>query len=375
MNPGMLKRILFGLLLIGFGLLFLASQLGFIDLDWGDIFPTFWPVILIFVGLAGMASAGRNQSGLFWNGFVALIGAVFLLRNLGLMDIDFGDIIKMVIPAAIILYGLKLILGGERNGPKRNESNIETRESKHDPTPPPPPPPPPPSVLDEPFAPGSAGATGGDTKSTMGNAGWMHGSETGRAAGTAADEASGAGGFAGAGGAGGAGGYAGSAATGATGGAERGAGGSRTRHSCSGAWKNGWENGWSETWNGVETRSGFIGDIYLGRDYWTLKPMNVNLFIGDTVIDLTKAQIPFGETRLTVSAFVGDVKVLVPGDSDLSFKVNSSSFIGDIRVFDRRTGGFLRSLDEQLPDYAEADKKIFLQCNLFIGDIQIMKVG
>jgi lia operon protein LiaF len=374
MNAGVLKRILFGLLLIGFGLLFLASQLGFIDLDWGEIFPTFWPVILIFVGLSGMASSGRNQSGLFWNGFVALIGAVFLLRNLGLLDADFGDIIKMAIPAAIILYGLKLILGGERNGPKRNESHIGTRESEHEPSPPPPPPPP--SVLDEPFAHGSGGATGGDPKSTAGNAGWMHGPGTGHTAGTAADGASGTGGIAGLGGAGGAGGYAGSAATGGPGGAEWDARDNRTHHAAgSGDWKSGWGNGWSETWDGVETRSGFIGDIYLGRDYWTLKPMNVNLFIGDTVIDLTKANIPFGETKLTVSAFVGDVKVLVPSDSDISFKVNSSSFIGDIRVFERRTGGFLRSIDEQLPDYAEADKKIFLQCNLFIGDIQIMKVG
>lgn len=323
MNPGMLKRMLFGLVLIGFGLLFLASQLGFIDLDWGDIFRTFWPVILIYVGFAGMASSGRNSSGLFWNGFVGLLGVLFLLRNLDFLEMDAGDIFKMVIPAAIILYGVKLIFGGSRGEPKA-ANREEARSSGHrhdDHASPPPPPPPPPSVLDERMG------VDGEAPAGPGNGPAPEPAQPpGRQPGP------------------------GSAAGGA-----------------------GW-HGW-ESAGDVETRSGFIGDMSLGRDYWLLKPTNINLFIGDTVIDLTKAQIPYGETKLTVSAFIGDVKVLVPSDSDLSIKVNSSSFIGDIQVFDRHAGGFLRSIDEQLPDYDEADKKIFLQCNLFIGDIRIMRVG
>lgn len=322
MNAGTLKRVLFGLMLIGFGLLFLASQLGFIRLDWGDIMSTFWPVFIIFVGLSGMLSSGRNASGLFWNGFVALIGVSFLLRNLGILFLSVGDIVKMAIPAAIILYGVKLMLNGER-GRRHEPSPKDGGHAAGGPhgsqtPPPPPPPPPPPSVfdLDEQGRADPAGVASGA---------WTH--QPGRE-------------------------------DGAPGGWDR------PPHGEQGG-----------GWQGVETKNGFIGDLYIGRDYWQLKPMNINLFIGDTVIDLTKAHIPYGETKLTVSAFIGDVKVLVPNDSDVSFKVNSGSFIGDIRVFGRSTGGFLRSIDEQMPDYAEADKKIFLQCNLFIGDIQIMRVG
>jgi len=341
MNAGTLRRVLFGLMLIGFGLLFLASQLGFIENDWGDILSTLWPVFIIFLGLSGMLSSGRNASGLFWNGFVVLVGFVFLFRNLGVMWLDFGDLVKMAIPAFIILYGLKLILGGSgrKSDPPPPPAGGKAPDDPHDFAPPPPPPPPPPSVFDEPAGPGA--------DKSSGDAGPAGGGRPNPGAGWHAGPGDPSGGPAGSG-------------TGPAG-----------RSAASG----GWDGTWHDDRDGIETKNGFIGDLYVGRDYWQLKPMAVNMFIGDTVIDLTKAHIPYGETKVTVSAFIGDVKVLVPADSDVSFKVNSSSFIGDIRVFGRRTGGFFRSIDEQLPDYADADRKIFLQCNLFIGDIQIMRVG
>lgn len=362
MNAGTFKRILFGLLLIGFGLLFLASQLGIIEIDWSHIFPTFWPVILIYFGLSGMASSGRNSSGLFWNGFVALLGVLFLLRNLDLFYMSIGDLVKMAIPAAIILYGIKLIFqNGRKEGkPKAKQAENENGHSdgyKYDYNQsPPPPPPPPPSALDEQDGQANAAETAGAQEVPQGQA-------SGQANGFNAWQAPNADNWQPGGDGGSAGWQPGGGAPGS--GAPGGNGGSA-----------GWQHGNHHAhWHGAEERNGFIGDLHLGRDYWELKPMNINHFIGDTVIDLTKAQIPYGETKLTISAFIGDVKVLVPNESDLSFKVNSSSFLGDIRVFDRHAGGFLRSLNEQLPDYADADRRINLQCNLFIGDIQVMRVG
>src|SRR5690606_31790335 len=82
----------------------------------------------------------------------------------------------------------------------------------------------------------------------------------------------------------------------------------------------------------AENRSGFFGDLYLGHDYWELKPMNISHFIGGTIIDLTKAQIPVGETKLNISAFIGDVKVFVPNDMEVDISVISSSFLGDSTV-------------------------------------------
>ncbi|TBL70052.1 cell wall-active antibiotics response protein LiaF [Paenibacillus thalictri] len=124
-----------------------------------------------------------------------------------------------------------------------------------------------------------------------------------------------------------------------------------------------------------EERNSFIGDIFLGQDYWELTPTNIAHFIGDTVIDLTKASIPFGETLITVSAFVGDVKLLVPNDYDVEVRVEASAFIGDMNVLDRRESGMMRHIATQSPHYADAGKKVRLVVNMFIGDVVVKRVG
>ncbi|MCC2684379.1 MAG: putative rane protein, partial [Paenibacillaceae bacterium] len=122
-------------------------------------------------------------------------------------------------------------------------------------------------------------------------------------------------------------------------------------------------------------RSGFVGDIFLGGDYWELKPTNVSHFIGDTTIDLTKAAIPHGVTPIQISAFIGDVKIFVPNDADVAISVTSSVFMGDQRVLNRSESGMFKSMKEESPAYKLADKKIKINISMFIGDIVVIQVG
>lgn len=124
-----------------------------------------------------------------------------------------------------------------------------------------------------------------------------------------------------------------------------------------------------------QNKSGFIGDVYLGQDYWELTPLNISHFIGDTSLDLTKASIPMGETRINISAFIGDVKVFIPNDLDVEISVTTSSFIGDMNVLERREDGIMRSMNYRTPYYQEGDQKINLHVSMFIGDIVVKKMG
>ncbi|MBW5446914.1 hypothetical protein GE107_12670 [Cohnella sp. CFH 77786] len=119
----------------------------------------------------------------------------------------------------------------------------------------------------------------------------------------------------------------------------------------------------------------FIGDVHVGHDYWELRPMNISLFIGDTTLDLTKAQIPLGETKIHVSCFIGDVKVFVPNDLSVGVQVVSSSLIGDVRVWDHKRGGFFNHMSVETPSYSDTDKRIVLIASAFIGDVRVTKVG
>ncbi|WP_018753086.1 cell wall-active antibiotics response protein LiaF [Paenibacillus sanguinis] len=125
----------------------------------------------------------------------------------------------------------------------------------------------------------------------------------------------------------------------------------------------------------VIQKSGFIGDVRVGQDYFQLAPMNISHFIGDTVIDLTKAQIPYGETHLNVSSFIGDVKIFVPDDMDIGIIVESSAFIGDLKLLNQKQGGFMSSLTVESPYYEEASKKVKLVVSVFVGDIKVNMVG
>jgi lia operon protein LiaF len=126
---------------------------------------------------------------------------------------------------------------------------------------------------------------------------------------------------------------------------------------------------------GAQYKSSFIGDVHLGNEPWELQPMVISHFIGDTVIDLTRASIPIGETPITVSSFIGDVKIFVPGDMDIEVKVSSSSFIGDMRVLDHHESGMFRHLKTQTMHYEEGQCKLVLTTSMFIGDVIVKKIG
>lgn len=299
------SRMFTGFMLIGIGAIFLASQLGLITLDPGELAATYWPVALILFGLSGMfGHSGRSGgSSRFWSGFLVLLGVFFLLNNLDLIEMSLGDLIRMLIPVLIILYGIRMLMKPAREKTPQDHSYKYEYKYEYNPA--------------------------------------MPGEATGKGEGAASVPPP-----------------PGAAAHGdippppGQGGAAR----------SGGSWQ-------------ADERSGFFGDIYLGQDYWELKPMNVSHFFGDVIVDLTKARVPAGETKLHISSFIGDVKVFVPNDLDLEVSVHTSSVIGDITIYRRRESGFLRSISEEPANYQLAEKRIRLEINLFFGDVNVQKVG
>ncbi len=98
-------RIFWGLILILLGGLFLLDQMG--KLDFGDIMSTYWPVIIILVGLSIIVGNGFRRIG---GGLILiLVGGFFQVRELGYLP---EDIWHYAWPALIILVGVWLLFGG-----------------------------------------------------------------------------------------------------------------------------------------------------------------------------------------------------------------------------------------------------------------------
>ncbi len=101
-----------GLVVFGGGLL--LDRMGV--LDFGGIFSTWWPLILIVIGAVQLAT----RSGGYLGGVILIgAGALFQARNLNLLP---ESIWPLLWPAALVLAGVWLILGRLGSSPMQASS-------------------------------------------------------------------------------------------------------------------------------------------------------------------------------------------------------------------------------------------------------------
>jgi lia operon protein LiaF len=364
-------KVIGGFTLIGIGVLFLLNQLNIMDVDIGYIASNYWPVILIFFGLKGILIQRRLDYGwggsYLWNLIVVVIGLVFLNNNLGWFNsIGFDDIFKFLVPVILIALGLNMLLRPRRAKPGKQsepewtnptESPFTPYSAQENPIPP--------SPSANPIDPASTGGIHNPVDPTHTSApNWGPANTSPRPQGP-------------------------------FGPTEDWKKDLPQKPAILKEWitkKEEWKQHWKEThkghheqhhhdWNhhgtqgDVQHKHNFIGDLHVGQDYWELTPMNISHFIGDTELDLTRAVIPYGETKINISAFIGDVKVFIPNDVHLEVSVTASSFLGDINVFERREGGMFRSMQSAAPSYKDAEKRVRIVVSMFIGDVRVKRVG
>lgn len=90
------------------GFLFLIDNLGWIDLE---MHLHFWPFVLMVVGASTLAQAPRRGSGAFIAGIAMLgFGLLSLLKGLGLIYISW----RVIFPIGIIAVGLMMVLRARR---------------------------------------------------------------------------------------------------------------------------------------------------------------------------------------------------------------------------------------------------------------------
>lgn len=117
----MLSPLLLGIIIIIFGFIWLLNNFGIISVSIGRLIATYWPVILIIIGLDSMgiklrpsggevesrATGGSKIIGLV----LAAIGGIILGRNLGLYQFDLSIIWKVFWPLLLIFIGWSLLRG------------------------------------------------------------------------------------------------------------------------------------------------------------------------------------------------------------------------------------------------------------------------
>lgn len=103
------NRVFSALLLILFGILLLLVNINVISLEINDFFVTFYPVLILIVGLKWLFEGilSKGEKGWFVGFFLLLFGALLSLDRLGYMTFTFWMIWKLW-PVLLIYIGMKL---------------------------------------------------------------------------------------------------------------------------------------------------------------------------------------------------------------------------------------------------------------------------
>ena len=106
--PRRRRSSLFGpLLLIALGIIFLLSNLGALRGNVWDTIVLFWPVILIVIGLDSI----YKREGFVGAVFMIGLGVVFLLANLGILNVNVWQFLLRLWPVLLVAIGLDLVIG------------------------------------------------------------------------------------------------------------------------------------------------------------------------------------------------------------------------------------------------------------------------
>lgn len=137
-----------------------------------------------------------------------------------------------------------------------------------------------------------------------------------------------------------------------------------------------------------------VSNILEGRPTPRLKPMSLgsattlNLFhssrlyndrdlnghtsvsvFGGTVVDLTVAPFPLGETKITVISIFGGAEVFVP--EDVALRITGISIFGGVKVRGRDFGGIFGANDYESPGYAHALRRLHIDVTSIFGGAKI----
>lgn len=116
----------------------------------------------------------------------------------------------------------------------------------------------------------------------------------------------------------------------------------------------------------------FVGNVRMMDHIYELEDINVQYGACDVEIDLTTAMIPEGETVIVIRGVVGNIRLYVPYDIELS--LNHSVIVGRVLLPGHEETGFNRNVTFRTEQYKEAPRRIKIISSLVVGDTEVRKV-
>ncbi|WP_297990807.1 cell wall-active antibiotics response protein LiaF [Anoxybacillus sp.] len=101
--------------------------------------------------------------------------------------------------------------------------------------------------------------------------------------------------------------------------------------------------------------------------------VNIQIGVGDTVIDLSYAVVPKGEAVIVVRGWIGNVHIFVPYEMEVS--VAHSVLFGASSIFTMETERLWnQTFIYQTPAYETAEQKIKIITSMAIGNVEVKRI-
>ncbi|PYZ97705.1 hypothetical protein CR205_03675 [Alteribacter lacisalsi] len=313
-----------GLLILAVGVLYLLNNTGVIDATFGQMVSTYWPLIIIAIGLKVLLEglwetyrfARRDKwrfGGTFWGLAITAVGIVILGNRAGWFYYTLADLWSWTWPLLIIFAGFQLLKGrntvvvfdrdkdGKEYSYRMSGSEDEDEDEYFD---------------KETFKKNLKK----DIKRTV--------EEATRPSREYEQEVN----------------------------------KKKTGHAEEGR-KRAFQHGRSD----VERVSQFVGEVSLGRRPWKLNNTDIKTTIGAVEVDLTTAVLKDGVNYLDIDVFIGAVEVTVP--KDMAIKVTARANVGEANLFGDSGSGTYTSVN-----FDEAEQKVVMNVRTNIGAVEVMAV-
>ncbi|MCD5415431.1 MAG: cell wall-active antibiotics response protein LiaF [Clostridiales bacterium] len=120
---------------------------------------------------------------------------------------------------------------------------------------------------------------------------------------------------------------------------------------------------------GFKTEYKLVGEIDKGREPWVLDDLDLYNVAGETKINLATALINEGEVTVNIRGLAGEIEILVP--IDLAVKVRARVLAGEVKLFAESAGGITSQEIYVSDNYEDAIKKVKIDLELKAGEINV----
>jgi len=113
-----------------------------------------------------------------------------------------------------------------------------------------------------------------------------------------------------------------------------------------------------------------IGHVHSDLSGRTIDDAVVSTVFGDISLDLQRADLPEGETQLTLLCWLGTIHVRVP--EEVGVDVTAQAMVGAVDILGRREEGIVRDIHVQSRGYAERSRRLQMRLSTFVGEIVVV---